>query len=159
MTLSGDCTSPRQSSRFHSGGSLNRTQSAESALTCSRASDNGTGIAQALCCLANMEAHRGNLSEAEVLFDEAGRAAADATDPVLENLSLASAFSIAYNRRDIERCLALGQRWLDHAVTLGDRPAEARARGRLGIALSAAGNAIRGGARAFRKRRALLLPR
>ena len=86
-----------------------------------------------------MEAHRGNLSEAEALLDEAERAAALATDPVLENISLSSAFSIAYNRRDLERCMAVGQRWLDRAVALGDRPAEARARGRLGITLTAAG--------------------
>ncbi|MFY9885414.1 MAG: hypothetical protein WAK15_11645, partial [Candidatus Cybelea sp.] len=124
---------------FSLGRLVESYESAETALACGRASNNGTAIAQALCCLANMEAHRGNLSEAEALFDEAGKAAADATDPILENLSLASAFSIAYNRRDIERCLALGQRWLDHAVALGDRDAEARARGRLGIALSAAG--------------------
>jgi DNA-binding SARP family transcriptional activator/tetratricopeptide (TPR) repeat protein len=113
--------------------------SAEAALACSRVSRNEAAAAQALCCLANVEAHRGNLSEAEALFDEAGRAAADATEPVLENLSLSSAFSIAYNRRDIGRCLSLGQRWLDRAVALGDRPAEARARDRLGVALSAAG--------------------
>ena len=113
--------------------------SAEAALACSRATHIDAGIAQALCCMANVEAHRGNLSEAEALFDEAGRAGADATDPVVENLSLTSAFSIAYNRRDIERCLALGQRWLDRAVAMGDRPAEASARGRLALALSAAG--------------------
>jgi DNA-binding SARP family transcriptional activator/tetratricopeptide (TPR) repeat protein len=113
--------------------------SAEAALACSRATRIDAGIAQALCCLANVEAHRGNLSEAEALFDEAGRVGARATDPVVENLSLMSAFSIAYNRRDIERCVALGQRWLDRAVELGDRPAEARARGRLALALTAAG--------------------
>jgi DNA-binding SARP family transcriptional activator/tetratricopeptide (TPR) repeat protein len=113
--------------------------SAEAALARSRASHIDAGVAQALCCLASVEAHRGNLSEAEALFDEAGRAAADATDPVLENLSLSSAFSIAYNRRDIGRCLALGERWLDRAMARGDRPAEARARGRLALALSAAG--------------------
>lgn len=113
--------------------------SAEAALACSRATHIDAGIAQALCCLANVEAHRGNLSEAEALFDEAGRAGAHATDPVVENLSLMSAFSIAYNRRDIERCLALGQRWLDRAVALGDRSAEAWARGRLALALTASG--------------------
>jgi DNA-binding SARP family transcriptional activator/tetratricopeptide (TPR) repeat protein len=113
--------------------------SAENALACSRKSGSGAGIAQALCCLANVEAHRGNLSEAEALLDEAERAAAVATDPVLENISLSSAFSIAYNRRDLERCMAIGQRWLDRAVALGDRPAEARARGRLGLTLTAAG--------------------
>ena len=112
--------------------------SAEAALACSRATHIGAGIAQALCCLAIVEAHRGNLSEAEALFDEAG-AGASATDPVLEDLAISSAFAIAYNRRDIERCVTLGQRSLDKATALGDRPAEARARGRLALALSAAG--------------------
>ncbi len=109
------------------------------ALACGRASATAAGTAQALCFLAEVEAHRGNLSEAEALFDEAERAAADATDPVLEYFSLSSAFSIAYNRRDVERCMALGQRWLDRATALADRPAEARARGRLGLALTATG--------------------
>jgi DNA-binding SARP family transcriptional activator len=113
--------------------------SAEAALACSRVTHIDAGIAQALCCLANVEAHRGNLSEAEALFDEAGRAGARATDPVVENLSLMSAYSIAYNRRDIQRCLGLAQRWLDRAVELGDRPAEAHARGRLALALVAEG--------------------
>jgi DNA-binding SARP family transcriptional activator/predicted ATPase len=112
---------------------------ASRALACGRASATAAGTAQALCFLAEVEAHRGNLSEAETLFDEAERAAADATDPVLEYFSLSSAFSIAYNRRDVERCMALGQRWLERATALADRPAEARARGRLGLALTATG--------------------
>ena len=105
----------------------------------SRGSGQGAGIAQALCFLAEVEANRGNLSEAEALFDEAERAAADATDPELEYLSLSSAFAIAYNRRDLQRCMTLGQRWLDRAAALGDRPAEARARGRVGLTLTATG--------------------
>ncbi len=113
--------------------------SAEAALSCSRGSASGAGIAQALCCLANVEADRGNLSEADELFAAAERAAVDATDHALEYLSLSSAFSIAYNRRDIERCTTVGRRWLDRAAALGDRPAEARARGRLGVALTAGG--------------------
>jgi DNA-binding SARP family transcriptional activator/tetratricopeptide (TPR) repeat protein len=113
--------------------------SAEAALDCSRGSGIGVGIAQALCFLAEIEANRGNLSEAEALFDEAERAAADATDPELVYLSLSSAFAIAYNRRDLQRCMALGQRWLERAAALGDRPAEARARGRLGLTLTATG--------------------
>jgi tetratricopeptide (TPR) repeat protein len=113
--------------------------SAEAALVCSRGSANGAGTAQALCCLANVEADRGNLSEADELFAAAERAAVDATDHALEYLSLSSAFSIAYNRRDVERCTTLGQRWLDRAAALGDRPAEARARSRLGVALTAGG--------------------
>jgi DNA-binding SARP family transcriptional activator/tetratricopeptide (TPR) repeat protein len=113
--------------------------SGEAALACSRGSGKGVGIAHALCFLAEVDANRGNLSEAEALFDEAQRAAADATDPELEYLSLSSAFSIAYNRRDLQRCMTLGQRWLERATTLGDRPSEARARSRLGLTLTATG--------------------
>ncbi len=112
---------------------------AEAALACGRASHNDAAVGQALRWLASLEAHRGNLPEAQMLFDEAERAAASATDPVLEDLAISSAFAIAYNRRDIERCLTLGQRSLDKAVALGDRPAEARAHGRVALALSAAG--------------------
>ncbi len=113
--------------------------SAEAALACSRAMQDEIGVAQALCWLANVETHRGNLSEAEVLFEEAGLAAASATDPVLEDSSLSGAFSLAYHQRDIERCLNLSQRRLDRAVALGDGFAEARARGHLAVALCAAG--------------------
>ncbi|MGC9992965.1 MAG: hypothetical protein ABSD52_11300 [Candidatus Cybelea sp.] len=109
---------------------------AQAALECARASNNSAAAAEALCSLATVEAHRGNLSEAEALFDEAARAT---DDPVLEDLSIASAFQIAYNRRDLERCLTLGQRWLDLAEASGDRRSEARAHSHLGIALSAAG--------------------
>jgi DNA-binding SARP family transcriptional activator/tetratricopeptide (TPR) repeat protein len=124
---------------FAQGRLLEAQASAQSALTNGRESGNGAWIARSLCFLAEVEANRGNLSEAEALFDEAERAAADATDPVLEYNSLSSAFSIAYNRRDLQRCMTLGQRWLDRATALGDRQAEARARGRLGITLTASG--------------------
>jgi DNA-binding SARP family transcriptional activator/tetratricopeptide (TPR) repeat protein len=110
---------------------------AQAALECARSANNDAGVAEALCSLATVEAHRGNLSEADALFDEAARAATN--DPVLEDLSLSSAFQIVYNRRDVERCLTLGQRWLDLAEALGDRRSEARAHSHLGIALSSAG--------------------
>jgi DNA-binding SARP family transcriptional activator/tetratricopeptide (TPR) repeat protein len=109
---------------------------AQAALDSARSANNDAGVAEALCSLATVEAHRGNLAEADELFDEAARAATN--DPVLEDLSLSSAFQIAYNRRDVERCLALGQRWLDLAEALGDRRSEARAHSHLGIALSSA---------------------
>lgn len=122
---------------FSLGRLAESSAAADAALQCARASGDGAGEAEALCSLATVEAHRGNLSEAEELFEKAARAAAH--DPVLEDFSLLSAFQIAYNRRDVERCLALGQRWLDHAEALGDRPSEARAHSHLGIALSSAG--------------------
>ncbi|HEY1655697.1 MAG TPA: AAA family ATPase [Candidatus Tumulicola sp.] len=112
---------------------------AEIALACARECQNGTGVADALCCLANVESHRGRLAEADALFDEAARTAADATDPVLELQSFWSAWAIAYQRRDIPRCLTVGERWLERAIALGDRPSEAQAHGRLGVALGAAG--------------------
>jgi DNA-binding SARP family transcriptional activator/tetratricopeptide (TPR) repeat protein len=110
---------------------------AQAALECARAAGSDAAEAEALCSLASVEAHRGNLSEAEELFDRAAVAAAH--EPVLEDLSLSSAFQITYNRRDVERCMTLGQRWLDRAEALGDRPSEARAHSHIGIALSSAG--------------------
>lgn len=112
---------------------------AEAALASCRESRNEAGSAQALCCLANVEAHRGHLTEADALFDEAARAAVHATDPILELQSFWSAWVIAYQRRDNPRCLDLCERWLARAIALGDRPAEARAHGRYGVSLSAAG--------------------
>ena len=114
-------------------------EAAESALACARESQNGAGVADALCCLANVESHRGRLAEADALFDEAARTAAAAIDPVLELQSFWSAWAIAYQRRDIPRCLTVGERWLERAIALGDRPSEAQAHGRLGVALGAAG--------------------
>lgn len=112
---------------------------AQTALAAARESHNGAGIADALCCLADVESHRGRLSDADALFDEAARVAADATDPVIELQSFWSAWAIAYQRRDIPRCLAVGERWLERAIELGDRPEEAQAHGRMGVALGAAG--------------------
>ncbi len=112
---------------------------AEAALACCRESRNEAGAAQALCCLANVEANRGRLTEADALFDEAARAAVHATSPVVELQSFWSAWMIAYQRRDIARGLALCERWLERTIALGDRPGEAKAHGHFGVSLSAAG--------------------
>ncbi len=57
---------------------------AQAALAASRDAHDDAGAAQALRCLASVEAHRGRLSEAEALLEEAGRAAVDASDPLQE---------------------------------------------------------------------------
>jgi DNA-binding SARP family transcriptional activator/tetratricopeptide (TPR) repeat protein len=110
--------------------------SGETALALSRAIGDEAGAANALCFLATVEAHRGHLTAAEGLFDEAARVAAGAADPVLEQLALSSGWVVAYQRRNVGRCRALSERCLDLALKLGDRTAEAQAHGRLGAALT-----------------------
>ncbi len=113
--------------------------SANAALTYSRAAEDEAGATRALCLLAQAEAHQGHLSAAEALFDEAAHAAARAADPVLEQLALSSGFTVAYQRRDIQRCHVLSASCLELAIKLGDRLAEAQAHGRLGVTLDAEG--------------------
>jgi predicted ATPase/DNA-binding SARP family transcriptional activator len=114
--------------------------SSEAALACSRGAQDEAGTTRALCSLAQVEAHRGHLSVAEALFDEAAEAATRAADPVLELLAHSSGWTVAYQRRDIERCRLLSERCLELAVKLGDRPAEAQAHGRLAVTLAVAGS-------------------
>ncbi|HEY2473362.1 MAG TPA: AAA family ATPase [Candidatus Cybelea sp.] len=112
---------------------------AEAALAYSRAAHDQAEITAALCAVAQVKAHRGHLSEAEALFDEAAQVAARAVDPQLEHLALSSGWTIAYQRRDMNRCRSVAQRCLELALKLGDRPAEAQAHGRLGVTLAAVG--------------------
>ncbi len=112
---------------------------AAAALVCSRAAHDEAETTAALCALAQVEAHRGHLSTAESLFDEAGQSAARAADPQLEHLALSSGWTIAYQRRDMKRCRSLGEHCLELALKLGDRPAEAQAHGRLGVTLASVG--------------------
>jgi tetratricopeptide (TPR) repeat protein len=111
----------------------------QAALACSRAAEDEAGATRALCALAQVEAHRGHLSAAEALFDEAARAAARAADPVLEQLASSSGYTIAYQRLDIARCLTLSTRCLELAVKLGDRSAEGQAHGRVAVSLQGSG--------------------
>jgi DNA-binding SARP family transcriptional activator len=111
----------------------------QAALTCSRAAEDEAGATRALCSLAQVDAHRGHLSVADALFDEAAQTAARAADPVLEQLALTSGYTIAYQRRDIQRCLTVSARCLELAIKLGDRPGEAQAHGRLAVSLAASG--------------------
>ncbi len=113
--------------------------STKAALASSRAMNDEAGATRALCFLAQVEAHRGHVSNAEALFDEAAQAAARAADPMLEHLALSSGYTIAYQRRDIKRCRAFSERCLDLAVKLGDRLGEAQAHGRLGTTLADTG--------------------
>ncbi|MEO6836000.1 MAG: AAA family ATPase [Candidatus Tumulicola sp.] len=113
--------------------------SGESALACSRAAHDAAGATRALCFLAQVEAHRGHLSAAEALFDEAAQAAARAADPMLEHLAVSSGYTVAYQRRDVPRCFTFSARCLELAIKLGDRLAEAQAHGRLGATLADTG--------------------
>ena len=138
--LSGDCTSPKRNSRFRWAGSPNRSRRPRRRSPAAEQSGNDAMESRRRCAVWQTWRRTAEICpKPKSLFDEAGRAAASATDPVLEDSSLSSAFSLAYHRRDIERCLNLGQRRLDRAVALGDGFAEARARGHLAVALCAAG--------------------
>jgi DNA-binding SARP family transcriptional activator/predicted ATPase len=129
-----------ESRMSYTGGRLSEAYaSAEAALAASRAAGDDSGTTRALCSLAQVEAYRGNLTHADALFDEAASVAARAADPVLEFLALSSGWNIAYQRRDLQRCLALCSRALEVAVKIGDRQAEAQAHGRLGIMLGLVG--------------------
>lgn len=111
----------------------------EAALACSRAAQDEPGTTRALCSLAQVEGYRGRLDHAEALLDEAARVASRASDPVLEHLALTSAWNIAHQRRDLQRCLMLSSRALELSVKLGDRQGEAQAQSRLGNTLGLLG--------------------
>jgi DNA-binding SARP family transcriptional activator/tetratricopeptide (TPR) repeat protein len=109
----------------------------EAALAYSRGAGDDVATARALCSMAQVQAHRGPLSAADALVDEAARVAVRAADPVLELLALSSGWAISFQRRDIERCRSLSARCLELALKLGDRPAEAQAHSRLGASFAA----------------------
>ncbi len=111
---------------------------AEKALECSRTIADDAGTARALCALAEVEALRGHLAAAGASFELAGEIATRANDPKLEQLSLRSGWAIAYQNRDVRRCVAIADRWLELAISLGDRPEEAEAHSRFGVSLAAA---------------------
>ncbi len=123
--------------------------SAEAALGSSRAAGDDAASARALCSMAQAQAHRGHLTAADELFAQAGQVAAHAADPVLELLASSSGWTVAYQRRDIDRCRSLSERCLELAVKLGDRPAEAQALGRIGVSLAAAGAELTSARRHF----------
>ena len=110
---------------------------AEAALHYSRTAGDDAGVAAALCVLARVDGFRGNLSSAVAFYEEAASVAARAADPALELLALGSGWVVAYQSRDLKRCRSIGERSADLAASLGDRPAEAQALGRLGVALLA----------------------
>jgi DNA-binding SARP family transcriptional activator/tetratricopeptide (TPR) repeat protein len=112
---------------------------AQTALDLSREANDGAAAAQALTCLANIEAHRGRLSEAEALLEDATRAATEAGDPALERDALRCAWTVSYQRRNMQRCIELGTRLIELSDASGDRFAEAVAHSRLGIILASVG--------------------
>ena len=146
----GDCILPKQTRVFAVAGLPNRTRRRKPHSSAVARRENDAGVAQALCCLANVETHRGNLSEAEALFDEAERAAA------LGDRSRARRYLAV-------ECLLARVQSARHRALPEPRPTVARpgrgagrpASPRLGHAVTRdraqrGGNAIRGSARALR---------
>lgn len=111
---------------------------AEASLTYSRTASDEADEARALCFLAKVESHQGNLQAATTLFDDAAARARAGGDPALELFALTGGWVVVYQGRDLKRCRAMAERSVELAVKLGDRHAEAQALGRMGIEASAA---------------------
>lgn len=103
------------------------------------ASDDATTV-KVLCTKSLVESYRGPLPEAQAASDEALQVAARAADPALALLASMSGWTIAYQRRDAERCRDLATACLEYAAKLGDRPSEAQAHSRLGTAFAYVGD-------------------
>jgi DNA-binding SARP family transcriptional activator/tetratricopeptide (TPR) repeat protein len=111
----------------------------EAAAGYSRVANDEAEVVRALCFLSEVQSHRGLGSEADALLEDAGEVASRSADPTLELLVTRCRWLTAHQRRDRVLSRTMGERLLNLAVRLGDRPAEAWAHTRLGIALSAFG--------------------
>jgi DNA-binding SARP family transcriptional activator len=100
------------------------------------AADQG-GEARSLLRLAEVETQRGRLDRAETLLVEARKTAERAREGGIEIESLRASFYLFYNKRDMTSCLTIAESWLERGIALGDRAAEAAARQRMAISLTA----------------------
>ena len=122
-------------------GKLDEARAAgERGLSHSRAAGDEATTVKTLCSMALLESHRGPLSNAEKLSEEALQVAGRAGDPALQLLSSNCAWTIAYQQRNFERCRELAANCLLLAVKLGDRPTEAQTHHRLAVAFAYVGN-------------------
>lgn len=108
---------------------------ASAALAAARESQDEASAARALIRLADVETHRANLREAQAILDKAQASAALARDGDVEIDALRTAFILAYNMADVDRCITIAERWLERGIALGHRQAEADGRLRVAIAL------------------------
>ena len=107
---------------------------ATAALAEAHACGDGSSTARAHTWLAEVANQRGHYDAGQDLLDQASREAAQVNDGALEIESLRVSFTSAYVRGEIDRAVSMAQRWLERALALGDRYAEASAQLRFGIA-------------------------
>ena len=110
---------------------------AAAALAAYREAGDQAGEARSLLRLAEAETQRGRLDRAEALLVEARSAAERAREGGIELESLRASFFLAYNKRELKSCLTTAEAWLERGIALGDRAAEAAARGRIALTLTA----------------------
>jgi DNA-binding SARP family transcriptional activator/predicted ATPase len=108
-----------------------------SALAEAQACGDGSCMARARTWLAEVANQRGHYAAGQDLLDQARLEAANVNDGAIEIESLRVSFMSAYVRGEVDLALTLAQRWLERAMALGDRYAEASARLRFGIAMVA----------------------
>jgi len=126
-----------ESSIAHARGDLERSYgAAEAALGAYREIGDEAGAARSLFRMAEVEMVR-SLDRAGKLLAEASATAERAREGAVELDSHRVSFFLAYNKRDLDQSLASAERWLERGVALGDRSAEAGARMRVAMALSA----------------------
>ena len=109
---------------------------AKAALAWAEEDDNHAVEAEALIRLASLEVDRANIAAARRLLTRARAAAVSADDVAVELEALQLSCMVAYQETDGDGGIADAQRWLERAIQLGDRTAEARARSRVGQLLS-----------------------
>ena len=122
----------------YASGELDRSYAAAAAaLAAYREAGDQGGEARSLLRLAEVETQRGRLDRAGKLLLEARETAERAGEGGIELESYRAMFYEAYNKRDMQGCLAIAKAWLERGVALGDRSAEAAARGRIALTLTA----------------------
>jgi DNA-binding SARP family transcriptional activator/tetratricopeptide (TPR) repeat protein len=122
----------------YESGDLDQSYAAAgSALAAYREAGDEGGEARSLLRLAEVETQRGRLDRAEALLLEARKTAERAREGGIEIESLKATFYLLYNKREMTSCLATAESWLERGNSLGDRAAEAAARQRMAITLTA----------------------
>jgi DNA-binding SARP family transcriptional activator/tetratricopeptide (TPR) repeat protein len=101
---------------------------AEAALEAAREAGDPSAIAHALVLVAQAGIDREDFDGSLQLLEEAQEMAFRAGDGAVELQTLVAAHRCALEGNRVERCAAIGERWLERARALGDRELEALAR-------------------------------
>lgn len=106
-------------------------EAADAALEAAKEAGDASVIARALIAVGGIRGDRGDVDGALQLLEAAKETAFHAGDGDVELEALLRAYHAAYKGERLESALAIAERWLERAQSLGDRYAEALARVRL----------------------------